>query len=803
MLIQQIKRIAAILAAPVPARCGRYRNVPQVIGRNTTNFRLLLALALQASVASASYVDFAGKNGDPTVGELTNTNNWPGGVLPSGSETGRVAQANNVWVGIAKDIQVRLEGGRIKAVGDGIAMRGNVLIEIDTGDWSSVTNLDVGGKTLTMWSQDGGTNELNILNGRVAAGDLNMVSPGKSIIQMGMGALDVDYWKACKGAIHMRAGGSGSMVVATVNSNANFLSDCSFNFETGTRGGITLGEIEGGTSAAGTWEALIASGNLSVDEVIRTDPGFFSITNNGTSTTIQHSGVLPGLTILDGTLYKAGVPYKGIGVNYCDAFQRMVVDSDFSTLDGIEVLGEQGIPFARFWACGFWPSDWDLYFSDKAEWFSRMDLLVATAEAANVGLIPSLFWRWQTVPELMGEYRDAWGDPASDTRQFMSNYVHEVVGRYKDSPAIWGWELCNEFNLFCDLPNWTNGLGTVIPHLGVVGPATEVNESNRMTYAIAESAFNAFSQEVRKLDTHRFITTGNSKPRKNSWNNRMNNSWTVDTYAQAKEAFSWMAPTSSIDMASFHVYPWSMMDGNGDMEYAGASGMADILLRFREFCDDQNQAMFVGEYSSFYNGQGPPPEQERTEEVALLEAIVDSGADLAAYWVYDRGVNRTEGGTIYPSTGEYMGVLDLILEFDAKMRGETWTTSSGVPPAWFEQYGIVPTNWQTWAEIEAQDLNGNGLPLWQDYLTGFQPLETGAVFAITDFQWLENSVPGISWLGGTNGLMTPYVIQSSTNLLDVAAWQTIDTHAREEGTNNWTGTTTADPVSYYRVIAVP
>jgi hypothetical protein len=53
MLIQQIKRIAAILAAPVPARCGRYENVSRAS-------RLLIALALQASVASASTVDFIG-----------------------------------------------------------------------------------------------------------------------------------------------------------------------------------------------------------------------------------------------------------------------------------------------------------------------------------------------------------------------------------------------------------------------------------------------------------------------------------------------------------------------------------------------------------------------------------------------------------------------------------------------------------------------------------------------------------------------------------------------------------------------
>jgi hypothetical protein len=56
--------------------------------------RTTIALLFLASVASAAYVDFTGKNGDPTVGELTNPTNWPGMVLPSGSETGRVVQTS-------------------------------------------------------------------------------------------------------------------------------------------------------------------------------------------------------------------------------------------------------------------------------------------------------------------------------------------------------------------------------------------------------------------------------------------------------------------------------------------------------------------------------------------------------------------------------------------------------------------------------------------------------------------------------------------------------------------------------------
>ena len=64
-------------------------------------------------------------------------------------------------------------------------------------------------------------------------------------------------------------------------------------------------------------------------------------------------------------------------MNYSTLFQAMLDfpevagQTEYRTLEGLEFLGEQNIPFARFWSCGFWPSHWDLYFSDKAEWFRR------------------------------------------------------------------------------------------------------------------------------------------------------------------------------------------------------------------------------------------------------------------------------------------------------------------------------------------------------------------------------------------------------------------------------------------------
>ncbi len=368
----------------------------------------------------------------------------------------------------------------------------------------------------------------------------------------------------------------------------------------------------------------------------------------------------PGVTVRDGKLIKDEAPLRAFGVNYCDLFQELIADGDDDrTLRGLRFLGEKKIPFVRFWACGFWPSDWDLYFADKPEWFRRMDLVVKTAEEAGVGLIPSLFWRTQTYPDLFDEFQQDWGDPASKTRQFMRNYVEEVVSRYRESPAIWGWEFANEVNLGCDLPNGMNFLGQVIPLLKV---DLAKDERNLMTYEIAEKVFVAFAEEVRKHDPYRFVTTGNSEPRWCSWHNRTEKSWGRDTREQAAEVFRWMNPPP-INVVSAHFYP-SM---TGEPSYAGATGIKPVLATLKELSAELGQPLFVGEFAASASEEdGLTIDQFRTHQAAILDAMLETGVDLAAYWVFDYTRDR-KGPGLVRADNEYSFVLDQIIEYDDRL----------------------------------------------------------------------------------------------------------------------------------------
>jgi hypothetical protein len=242
----------------------------------------------------------------------------------------------------------------------------------------------------------------------------------------------------------------------------------------------------------------------------------------------------PGLQVDSaGTLTLAGRPYRGIGVNYYDAFVRTLAEPSRTNYDaGFRGLAEQGIPFARFSAGGYWPVEWGLYRTNRAAHFTRLDALVQSAERHGVGLIPSLFWFLSTVPDLVGEPCDQWGNSNSQTIRFMRDYTLEVVTRYRNSSAIWAWEFGNEYNLPADLPNAAQHRPPVVPELGTPAQRTARDE---ISQAAVRMALAEFAREVRRHDPHRLIISGNAFPRVSAWHQQHDRSWAKDTPEQFAE----------------------------------------------------------------------------------------------------------------------------------------------------------------------------------------------------------------------------------------------------------------------------
>ena len=338
----------------------------------------------------------------------------------------------------------------------------------------------------------------------------------------------------------------------------------------------------------------------------------------------------PGVTVdRAGHLAQYGQPVRAIGVNYFSAFLRTLRggkgtqgSTDRSYDEGFRTLAQYDIPFARFAATGFWPADMRLYQEDREQYFRRLDAVVESARRHGVGLIPSLFWHNSLVPDLVGEPCDQWGNRASKTLQFMRTYVRQVVTRYAKSPAIWGWEFGNEYNLRADLPAGPAHWPTIAVRLGT--PA-ERSARDELTSDMLRIALVEFGREVRRYDPYRFITSGHSHLRPAAWHLKTERTWTVDSPAQQLEMLALLHP-DPINVVSLHAY-------GADVERIEWAGKAAQKL---------GKPLLIGEFGVL--GEETPATHQQF--LGVLHQVERSGAPLAAVWVFDLPAHEQRRGNI-------------------------------------------------------------------------------------------------------------------------------------------------------------
>lgn len=358
----------------------------------------------------------------------------------------------------------------------------------------------------------------------------------------------------------------------------------------------------------------------------------------------------PGLYVENGILMKDSRPYMGIGVNYFDLCGRVLANpEDASSLALLPELSRKGIPFVRLMWGRYWPSEQELYLTNRAAFFERMDRVVRSAETNHIGLIPSLFWYMATAPDLMGEHIDQYGNPASKTIAYIREYTTAMVSRYRNSSAIWGWEFGNEYPLDADLPRSSQFWPQVVPELGT---AKKRDEHDQLQFAQVQLAFRTFAEAVRALDSTRVIFTGNAVPRAAAWNNAHEKWWIADTPAQYYEILLRDNP-DLFDSLSVHIYP----EAKG--AYAGATkSIGDLLRLTSEFAVKARKPLFLGEFG--VSARDGSVEKQKALLQEFFEGIRRNNVPLAAIWVFDPPFANDEFGITFKNERSYM--LDLIAE---------------------------------------------------------------------------------------------------------------------------------------------
>lgn len=358
----------------------------------------------------------------------------------------------------------------------------------------------------------------------------------------------------------------------------------------------------------------------------------------------------PGLSVQEGTLMLRGQPYRGMGINYVQCFWDMLKNPenrDF--VEGFRILrADYQIPFIRFAASPFHGSDWKLYAENPNEYFRRLDLIVREAEKQHLGLIPSLFWWRNAVGDWCQEPLGEMGNPQSKTRAFYRKYAAEIVRRYQNSPAIWGWEIGNEYMLGADLPK-LNHLPP--PRDGSKEPRTA---ADKLTRPMILDLYQDLHKTIREIDPHRLIVAGDAMPRSASWNHRHRDAEGLDTRQQWLELFTAETP-EVFSAASIHFYP----EQDGKYFKHEKVSMEELLKVVVQEAHRHGRVVWCGEFGAVASG---PQERQMVER--MLHTLKENGVELSALWNFNLPGKTFQKGIDVTPSNERAWMLAEIQKFN-------------------------------------------------------------------------------------------------------------------------------------------
>ncbi len=341
----------------------------------------------------------------------------------------------------------------------------------------------------------------------------------------------------------------------------------------------------------------------------------------------------------DGTITLGGKEFQAIGVNWHGAFDRIYYHRDQTDMDVFfKTLKDNNIPYFRLMMGVFYEYDYKDYVNNTEAYFKAMDELVELAEKYEIGMICSLMWQHGAIWTYNGEAVTALADPNSKSIRFARGYVTDVVSRYVDSPAIWGWEIGNEGNLDAD----------ILPG---------------MTTEVLSTYYKLIGQTIADIDASRLLTGGDAYPRAPSKALRETGYWSPnDSREDVIETFGYYTP-DPLNTISVHIY------GEKDNDDYVAASIADLRAKATEL----GIGAFVGEFGPgshrFENLEdkiGPEDPNEAAERAyfkTIVDLFIENDVQVLCAWSYGRMIQGHRDDTSI-EYGMYNGIYQNAYQID-------------------------------------------------------------------------------------------------------------------------------------------
>ena len=258
-----------------------------------------------------------------------------------------------------------------------------------------------------------------------------------------------------------------------------------------------------------------------------------------------------------------------------------------------------------------------------------MDLFVKTCEENNIGIIADLFWTKFSVSDVVGESVNQIGNPASKTMEYARKYVRDVVSRYKDSPAIWGWEIGNEFNLAADLDKQGEPpLG--YPYvLASKGTPAQRGPADRITSQDVEVYFTEVEKAIRSIDSYRMISNGTADFRASQYHLRTERALRQDDTVEELRAIMDVFSPRTVDVISVHITLDKDKDGMSQKRFGRTVELEELLAICVQLAKQSKKVLYMGEFHG----------DTDANFVRKVDAIRTSGMQLSSLWNYGDAPN--------------------------------------------------------------------------------------------------------------------------------------------------------------------
>ena len=172
----------------------------------------------------------------------------------------------------------------------------------------------------------------------------------------------------------------------------------------------------------------------------------------------------------------------------------------------LDTLAKYDIPITRSLITFGTITDYELYLSDPDEFWKTSERMLDMALEAEIGVIVHVISS-MTFTSMLGEKASAIGDVNSKSMAFMRNWTRDMVTRFKNHPAVWGWEIGNEMNLEQDLVRNEAYEYIFGPQVG------EPDAFDNVSAAEYQVCKREIAKVIREVDPYRIISSGDAMQR--------------------------------------------------------------------------------------------------------------------------------------------------------------------------------------------------------------------------------------------------------------------------------------------------